>query len=215
MISRPRLQWLLAALFTGCVSTAMAHPHVWVTARAEMVYEADGRIAGIRHAWTFDKGYSAYVIQGLDTNGDGKFSSDELQDLAKENTESLAEFDFFTVLKANGKKQEFGSPRDYRMVYEAEAATLSYFLPLKSPSPTRTMSLEVYDPTFFISFSLADGDDAVKLAGAPQGCATNISRPKPLEANQQKDMSESFFETLTAASNFGTQFANKAIVACP
>jgi ABC-type uncharacterized transport system substrate-binding protein len=193
----------------------MAHPHVWVKARAEMVYESGGKITGIRHAWTFDKGYSAYVVQGLDKNGDGQFSPEELQDLAKENTESLAEFDYFTVLKANGKKQEFGAPRDYHMVYEAEGATLSYFLPLKSPSSTRTMSLEVYDPTFFISFALADGDDAVTLAGAPQGCATNISRPKNVEPSQQQALSESFFETLTAASSFGTQFANKAIVACP
>jgi ABC-type uncharacterized transport system substrate-binding protein len=193
----------------------MAHPHVWVTARAEMIYEAGGKISGIRHSWTFDKGYSAYVIQGLDKNGDGKFSPEELQDLAKENTESLAEFDYFTVLKANGKSQEFGSPREYRMVYEGEEATLSYFLPLKTPSSSKTMSLEVYDPTFFISFGLADGDDAVKLAGAPQGCATNISRPKTAEANPQQNMSEALFQTLTAASSFGTQYANKAIVACP
>jgi ABC-type uncharacterized transport system substrate-binding protein len=212
---RYRLRWSLTALLTSCISPAMAHPHVWVKARAEMVYESGGKITGIRHAWTFDKGYSAYVVQGLDKNGDGQFSPEELQDLAKENTESLAEFDYFTVLKANGKKQEFGAPRDYHMVYEAEGATLSYFLPLKSPSSTRTMSLEVYDPTFFISFALADGDDAVTLAGAPQGCATNISRPKNVEPSQQQALSESFFETLTAASSFGTQFANKAIVACP
>ena len=101
------------------------------------------------------------------------------------------------------------------MVYEGDTATLSYFLPLKTPSATRTLALEVYDPTFFVSFSLAESSDAVTLAGAPQGCAINVARPKPIEATQQKDMSEAFFETLTAASNFGTQFANKAIVACP
>jgi hypothetical protein len=55
----------------------------------------------------------------------------------------------------------------------------------------------------------------VKLASAPQGCATNISRPKPVETAQQQSMSESFFETLTAASAFGAQYANRAIIACP
>jgi ABC-type uncharacterized transport system substrate-binding protein len=215
MTPRSGLPWLFAALLAISVSPAHAHPHVWVTARAEVVYDTAGKISGIRHAWTFDKGYSAYVIQGLDKNGDGRFSPEELQDLAKENTESLVEFDYFTVLKASGKKQEFGSPSEYRMVHQAEETILSYFLPLKNPTSAKTMSLEVYDPTFFISFSLADGADAVKLAGAPQGCATNISRPKAAETTQQQNMSESFFETLTAASSFGTQFANKAIVACP
>ncbi len=96
-----------------------------------------------------------------------------------------------------------------------DGVTLRYFLPLKSPSPNRIVSLEIYDPTFFISFGLAEGNDAVTLAGAPQGCATSITRPKNVEPSQQQSMSESFFETLTAASSFGTQFANKAIIACP
>lgn len=215
MTPRTRLRWRLACLLALCVSPAWAHPHVWVSARAELVYAPDGRISGVRHAWTFDKGYSAYVIQGLDKNGDGQFSSEELQGLAKENTESLVEFDYFTVLKTNGKKQEFGAPRDYRMAHDSDGVTLRYFLPLKSPSPNRIVSLEIYDPTFFISFGLAEGNDAVTLAGAPQGCATSITRPKNVEPSQQQSMSESFFETLTAASSFGTQFANKAIIACP
>ncbi|WP_210496725.1 DUF1007 family protein [Microvirga antarctica] len=215
MTLRLGLRCLLVGSLTGFAVPAFAHPHVWVIARAEMVYETDGKIAGIRHAWTFDKSYSAYVTQGLDKNGDGKLSPEELQDLAKENTESLAEFGYFTVLKANGKKLEFGSPRDPRMIYETDEVVLSFFLPLSAPSAARTTALEIYDPTFFVSFSLADGEDAVTLASAPKGCATSIARPKPLEATQQKNMSEAFFETLTAASNFGTQFANKAIIACP
>ena len=70
------------------------------------------------------------------------FRPEELQDLAKENTQLLVEFEYFTVLKTNGKKQEFGIPRDYRTVYDTEGATLSYVLPLKNPSLTRTLSLK-------------------------------------------------------------------------
>lgn len=215
MLKRLGLTALTATALTGLTLPALAHPHVWVIAKAEMVYDGDGKVTGVRHAWTFDKGYSAFITQGLDKNGDGKLSPDELQDLAKENTESLVDFDYFTVLKANGKKQDFDAPRDYGMTYDADVVTMSYFLPLKGPAATKTVSLEVYDPTYFVSFGLAEGD-AVTAAGAPQGCAINISRPKTAEQpSQQQGMSESFFETLTAASNFGMQFANKAIIACP
>jgi ABC-type uncharacterized transport system substrate-binding protein len=207
--------WFLAALLGLWVSPALAHPHVWVTARAELVYDPDGKVTGIRQAWTFDKAYSAYITQGLDKNGDGRLASEELQDLARENAASLVEFDYFTVLKANGKKQDFGSPREYAMAHADEAVTLSYVLPLSTPASARTMALEIYDPTFFVAFTLAQGDDAVRLAGAPQGCATNISRAKVVEAAQQQNLTESFFETLTASSSFGAQYANRAIVACP
>ena len=172
-------------------------------------------VTGVRHLWTFDPAYSAYVTQGLDKNGDGKLTPDELQELAKVNAESLAEFDFFTVLKANGAKQAFGAARDYGMTMDKGEATLSLMLPLRGAARGKTVSLEVYDPTFFVSFGLAEGDDAVRLAGAPKGCAATVTRPKPLDATQQQKLSEAFFEALTSASNYGSNFANRAIVACP
>jgi len=204
---------LLLAL--GSAAPAWAHPHVWVTSRAEIVYGSDGKLVGIRHAWTFDKAYSAFVTQGLDKDNDGKLTPDELRDLAKENTESLVEFDYFTVVKANGTKQAFEAPRDYGMTFEDGQVTLSYVLPLKTPASAKTLSLEVYDPTFFVAFAMADGDDAVKLASAPNGCATTVTRPKPIDTAQQQKLSEAFFEALTASSGFGSQFANRAIIACP
>jgi ABC-type uncharacterized transport system substrate-binding protein len=210
----PRLFAL--ALTTVWAAPALAHPHVWVTARAEVLYAPDGKVAGVRHAWTFDKAYSAFVTQGLDANKDGKLSPDELKDLAKENTESLVDFDYFTVLKANGAKQPFAAPRDYSMAYENEEVTLTYLLPLQAPANAgKALTLEITDPTYFVAFVMAEGQDAVKLAGAPKGCATNISRPKPLDPAQQQKLSEAFFNALTAASEFGAQFANRAIVACP
>ena len=204
------------AFSIGLGSPAVAHPHVWVTARAEVVYAPDGKVTGVRHAWTFDKGYSAFLTQGLDRNQDGTLTPDELQDLAEENTKGLGDFDYFTVLKANGAKQAFGAPREPGMSHEGEAVTLHYFLPLKAPAAaTKALTLEVFDPTFFVAFTIAPGGDAVTLAGAPKGCATTVSRPKNVDASQQQNLSESFFGALTGASGFGEQFANRVIVACP
>ena len=212
---KPALLALVSLVaLAGLAQPAQAHPHVWITAQAEIVYAADGKVSGVRHHWTFDAGYSAYLTQGLDKNGDGKLTPDELQDMAKENAESLVEFDYFTVLKVNGAKQAFEPPREYGMTFENGQARLSLVLPVKSPPNGKTLSLEVYDPSFFVSFSLAEGDDAVRLAGAPKGCAATVARPKPVAADQQK-LSESFFEALTSASNYGSNFANRAIVACP
>jgi len=199
----------------GIASPARAHPHVWVTAKAEIVYGADGNVSGVRHQWTFDAGYSAYLTQGLDKNGDGKLTPDELQEMAKENAESLVDFEYFTVLKINGAKQAFEPPREYGMTFENGLARLWLVLPLKGPPKGKTLSLEVYDPTFFVSFSLAEGEDAVRLAGAPKGCAATVSRPKPTAVAEQQKLSEAFFEALTSASNSGSNFVNRAIVACP
>jgi ABC-type uncharacterized transport system substrate-binding protein len=114
---KPGILTLAAVALLGLAAPALAHPHVWVTAKAEVVYGEDGKVVAVRHSWTFDPAYSAFVTQGLDTNNDGKLTADELQDLAKVNTESLAEFEYFTHLKAGGAKQAFDAPREPSMAF--------------------------------------------------------------------------------------------------
>jgi ABC-type uncharacterized transport system substrate-binding protein len=212
---KPGILTLAAVALVGLSAPALAHPHVWVTAKAEVVYGQDGKVVAVRHSWTFDPAYSAFVTQGLDTNNDGKLTADELQDLAKVNTESLAEFEYFTHLKAGGAKQAFDAPREPSMAFENGAATLSFHLPLKKPAANRMVALEIYDPSFFVAFDIAEGEDAIKLANAPKGCAATVTRPKPLDAAQQQRLSETFFQALTAASDFGASQANRVIAACP
>ena len=69
---------LIAAALCLVPALAQAHPHVWVDAAAEMLFDDKGRIAAIRHHWRFDEGFSAYALQGLDTDRDGKYSAEEL-----------------------------------------------------------------------------------------------------------------------------------------
>lgn len=205
----------MACLALLAATPALAHPHVWVTARAELVYGSDGMIVAVRHHWTFDEAYSSFAVEGLDANHDGKVTPDELADLAKTNTDSLAEFAYFTMVKANGVKQAFGEPRAQRMVYENGQLTLNFELPLKMPTRTgKLVVFEVYDPTFFVDFQTAEGE-ALRLDGAPKGCAITLTRPKPLPVAGDKTLSEEFFQTLNAGSAFGAQFSSRAIVACP
>src|ERR687885_143108 len=83
----------LAAAFA--TAPALAHPHVWVTMKAEIVYAPDGTITGVRHAWTFDDMFSAFAVQGIEPKKKGVFTREELAPLAEVNVTSLKEFDFF------------------------------------------------------------------------------------------------------------------------
>src|SRR3954451_5488246 len=111
---RPSVASWAAGFFILLASTiaVSAHPHVWVVVKSEVLFGADGKITGLRHAWTVDEMYSAFATQGFGTDGKPP-TSEELQPLAKVNVESLAEFDFFTFAKHGGEKPEFGDPSDY------------------------------------------------------------------------------------------------------
>lgn len=209
-----RFALVLCAL--ALASPALAHPHVYVTAKAELAYAADGKMTAIRHAWTFDPAYSAYSTQGLDKNNNGVLEPDELQELAKINTESLAEYAYFSVLKLDGVKQVFDAPRDAMMTFDKGLGqtTLTFTLPLKSPAlAKKALALEIFNSTFFVAFAIADGADAVTLAAAPKGCIATVTRAKGVAPPANQDLSESFLAQLNASSS--GSFANRVLVVCP
>jgi ABC-type uncharacterized transport system substrate-binding protein len=52
---------------------AQAHPHVFVAAKAEVIYDGQGNVIGVNHVWTFDETYSAFATIGFPKGADGKF----------------------------------------------------------------------------------------------------------------------------------------------
>lgn len=205
----------------GCLAgfgvvPAEAHPHVWVEARASVVYDEAGRISAVTHVWRFDEGYSSYLVQGLDENGDGVYSREELAELAELNATSLVDFDYFTFVTIDGRDQGFADPTGYALDHDGAAATLTFTLPLAEPTASRTaLVLEVYDPAFFVAFRIADGEDAVALNGGPTGCAIDVARATEVKLDQFQNLSEAFFEALTAPEQLGVDVVNRALVACP
>ncbi|WP_375460307.1 DUF1007 family protein [uncultured Enterovirga sp.] len=211
-----RICALVGAFLTAAPLPAAAHPHVWIVARATIQYDASGLMTGIRHRWTFDEGYSAYAVQGLETGADGKPKRESLDSLARTNVTSLADQAYFTSAKANGAKMAFGEPANPLLEVESGRLVLHFDLPLKAPAKAaKALVLQVYDPTFFVDFAMAGDADAVTLAGAPTGCVLNVTRPKPAAQQELQSMSETFFNALTAANNVGASVSPRVLVACP
>jgi ABC-type uncharacterized transport system substrate-binding protein len=194
------------------VTAAEAHPHVWITARSELIYAPDGTITGVRHAWTFDDMFSTYALQGIEAKTKGAYTREELAPLAQTNVESLKEFAYFTFAKADGKKQKFTEPVDYFLEYKNTELTLHFTLPAKTPFKAKQLALEVFDPAFFIDFKYAD-KDPVKLVGAPADCKMQFQRPNDGTASAQQLGEQNFLNG--ESSNFGAMFANKIVVECP
>jgi ABC-type uncharacterized transport system substrate-binding protein len=206
---------MLAVVLVAAPERALAHPHVWVTVKSEVVYGADGTVTGVRHHWTFDEMFSTFATQGLDTDKDGKLSRDELKGLAEVNVTSLKEFDYFTYAKGDGKKTTFNDAADYWLEHQNGLLTLHFTLPLKSPVKPKTLQIEIYDGTYFVDFSLAKSE-AAKLVSAPAQCKLATAGPNMAAASGQAPPNEAFFNSLDASSIFGAaRFANKIVVTCP
>ena len=192
--------------------TAQAHPHVWVTAASELIFAADGSITGVRHAWIFDDMFSTYALQGIATRKKGVYSREELAPLAQTNMESLKEFAFFTFARVDNKKQKFADPIDYYLEYKDAALVLHFTLPFKTPIRATKLALEIFDPSYFVDFSLQK-KDPIHLVGAPANCTLAVQRPSDGTTIAQKLNEDTFLNGANA--NFGAMFANKISVNCP
>jgi len=205
----------VALVTFAAAAPALAHPHVWVAARAIVLFDKDGRIAGVRHAWTFDEMYSAFATQGLGKDGKPP-TREELQPLARTNIESLAEFDYFTFAREAGKKLPFQPPSDYWLdAGEKKVVSLHFTVLLKEPvTANKAFSFQVYDPSYFVAFGF-EKKDPVALKDAPAGCSASLMEPAPLLATESQRLSQAASENFSPGGDLSARLAPRVVVACP
>lgn len=220
-MSKVKLASLLGALACWLMwkaAPASAHPHVWVTYETTVVYDK-GSIIGFDHVWTFDDAYTEMAIEGLDKNGDGKYSREELAELADVNMQGLKDFDYFTYAKLGDKDLKIAGPKEHWLVHNGKIMSLHFRLLLETPVPdtAKNFSFAVYDPSFFIAFEPEQTNAAKLAAGAPAGCKAVIKDPVPEENDEdlkQKLLNDAFAQKLGQTTNIGGGFTKTISVEC-
>lgn len=201
----------------GFQASALAHPHVWVTVESEVVYDEQKAISGFRHRWTFDAAYSLFAVEGRDLNSDGIYDRKELQELAEVNIASLKEFDFFTFPKLGEELLPRESPQDYWLEFKDDQLTLIFTLPMSKPVPAtdiKRFTFSVYDPTFYVDFSLAE-KEPIRLSAAPAGCKPLVKTPAGAAPQPPKTLMETDFNDPSATMGLAEQYAKIVAVECP
>lgn len=163
----------IAAALLGA-SPAAAHPHVWVTAKAELRFK-EGKLTAIGLVWEFDELFGDYVKQEYDENQDGKFDEKETIRVAKEAFASLKDVGFLTDLRVKGKQVELGRPYGLEVGLVEGFVRYRFLIPLTAPlAPSRDWSLALYDESSYVDVVLAP-DDPASLIDAPAGCAIDLA----------------------------------------
>lgn len=206
----------LVALALGLVSFAMAgvmpaaaHPHIFIDAKLTVVFDDTGAVSMLKNTWTFDQAFSAWAVQGLDTNKDGVISSAEMQDLADDNVKGLADYSFYTFAGKNGEVK-FAPVGPAKMHYENERNTLEFAIaPVPAYQIDGTFEIGISDPEYYVAISFADKSD-VTLENAPAGCGVMLVPPKEMSKSLQDRLYALGPEVLTlppdlAAAMRGTQ----------
>ena len=210
---------MLAAGLAACLAgagTAAAHPHVFAEARLDVMLNPDGRsVKALRHLWRFDDLFSSTVLMEFDKNSDLKLDDAELQEVAKTVSSSLAEYDYFQLVTADGKDVQMNAPSQLManfdndqliILFESEPAT-----PIKLAGK---VDFGVYDPTFYTAIDFTE-DANMAVDGLPATCTRTVIRPDPdtAIAQNQKTLTDAFFNDPTG-TDMSKIFATKLELNC-
>ena len=173
-----RLKVILAALaFLAFSAPAIAHPHIVIDAKAQLLFDAEGRFTGIRHDWTFDEAFSSWSVQGLDANSDGVTTGEEIDALAKEHLRSLAEYSFYTHASEEATTLVFADGREPMLRFDNGRTTLGFEVALDQPYRIAdTLEIRISDPEYNAAITFA-GRAAVSAEDLPAGCTVSFDPP--------------------------------------
>jgi nickel/cobalt exporter len=205
----------LAALAAG---PALAHPHIFIDATVEVGFGEDGALTRIVNRWTFDPYFSAWQVQGLDTDGDGVVSPEEMQELADETLVGLSQYHFYTFADSDGAGIDFVADGQVGMRHDGERVTLEFTVSPEAPVATPgRLELAINDPEYYVAIAFED-ESTVTLVDAPADCAPQLIPPEPMSPEVEEQLYSLGPEVLElppelAQAMMGTQ--GMIVIACP
>jgi len=164
-------------LVVGLASPALAHPHVFIDTRIEVVLNARNQATGVRISWTYDDLYSLYVVgdMGLDPDWDGKLTPQEEAKLAGFDMNWDAGFPGDTYVLMGEQEFALSRPTDWGASYAGGKITSVHLRAFDAPVPVGAdpLLVQVYDPGFYIAYAIAF--DPVVTGGV--GCVAEAYGP--------------------------------------
>lgn len=154
---------LLIAVLLLLAGLAWAHPHMWFSSAADFVWKGT-RLSGVYLTWTFDDYFSADIIRGYDTNGDGKFDADEISAIYNNAFINLKNYYYFTFIRQEDVRTNPDSVEEFSASQKNGVLSYYFFVDL-SHTTSGPIALAVYDYTFFCDISLDPND--IKLTYDP------------------------------------------------
>jgi ABC-type uncharacterized transport system substrate-binding protein len=208
MIRKP--MFLAGVAMLLAVPVAQAHPHVFVETGLTLVADDAGRLIGVEVSWTYDDFYSLLLLEdlGLDPDGDGVLSADELARLEGFDLQWIDGYLGDLYLTAGEAPVELGRPES-RGTQVVEGRIVTRHFRAFAPQDGAVV-VKAYDPTFYTAYDLNGG------VTVPEGCSLSI---QPADLDKAYTMVEEALYANPALPDddypeVGEAFADTVLVSC-
>jgi ABC-type uncharacterized transport system substrate-binding protein len=208
---------ILAGFLSLAPVAALAHPHIFVEARLEIVADPGGNVQELRNVWRFDEVFSSSVLMDFDKNTNLKLDPDELKEVGKTVRDSLADYDYYVNMTLNGKTIKVNKPDVINVDYKDGQLLMFFAVVPAEPMVMKgnRLSFGIYDPTLYTSIDFPTNGDMVTIGDAFKSCKQQIVRPDPDEviAENKTSLTDAFFNDPTGTT-MSKLFATRVDVQC-
>lgn len=137
---------------------AVAHPHVFVDTGFELVFDAEGRLAGLRTAWVYDAFFSLLVIEdgGHDADRDGSISATELPGLLGFDMDWPEGFEGDVEVTQGGQRRALGPPAAVTVDWRDGRLISTHLRAIDPPIDPAAGAIVIrpYDPTYYTAYRI-------------------------------------------------------------
>lgn len=148
--------FLIFILFFINTKTISAHPHVFINAQVQVVFDENG-LKGLKINWIYDPNFSYQIISDCDMDFDDSFSEDEIKDVYKYYFEQLEKYNYFIKIKLGSKEIKNIEIQDFKASIDPEDEVVEYnfFIPLNIEynESGETLEIDFADPTLYTAFT--------------------------------------------------------------
>ncbi|GGD26495.1 DUF1007 family protein [Sinisalibacter lacisalsi] len=151
----PALALALAAL----PAPLAAHPHIFVDASHELIFDAEGRLVALRNTWVYDPLFTLLMVEdgGYDTDSDGDISAAELEAMRLWDANWPEDYGGDVELELDGAPLTLGPPTEWAADWRDGEAVSVHTRALAEPVAIEAsrLTLRAFDPVFYVAYSIA------------------------------------------------------------
>jgi ABC-type uncharacterized transport system substrate-binding protein len=195
---------------------ALAHPHIFVESRLEVIGGPDGNVGELRNVWRFDEVFSSSVLLDFDKNTDLKLDEEELAELGETMRTSLSDYQYFTTLTLNGASIGVQKPDVIRVNFQDNQILVFFSVKPDKPMPLKgKLTFGIYDPTMYTAIDFPTDKDLVAEGPTLGHCKHQVVRPDPDEVLSQNSstLTDAFFNDPTG-TDMSKMFATRLELTC-
>ena len=137
---------------------ARAHPHIFVNASHELIFDDQGRLVAVRARWDYDEMFTLLMVEdaGYDSNKDGAVAGEELAAFQLWDADWPEDYAGDMIVEISGQRLALEPPSDWAAEWQAGRAVSIHTRWLAQPEEVRgrEITLRAYDPDYYVAYTI-------------------------------------------------------------